>query len=70
MTFCKFLLVKMKGNISKEMVEKMKGRESLELELGGNQPASKIDYEKKKNKMVVTFFGKGRIIFLQMDKFQ
>jgi hypothetical protein len=36
MTFCKFLLVKMKGNISKEMVEKMKGRESLELELGGN----------------------------------
>jgi len=26
----------MKGNISKEMVEKMKGRESLELELGGS----------------------------------
>jgi hypothetical protein len=42
--------VKMKGNINKEMVKKMKMRD-------------------KKEKMVVTFSNKGKIIFSKMDKF-
>jgi hypothetical protein len=61
--------MKMKGNINKEMAKKMKRKESLDLKLRGNQPTSKIDQEKKKiEKMVVTVFGKGRIIVLEMDK--
>ncbi len=52
-----FLLVKMKGNISKEMAKKMKRRKSIKLELGGKQLALKVDYgEKKKEKMAVVFF--------------
>jgi hypothetical protein len=37
----------MKGNINKEMVDKMKRRES-ESELGGSLLASEIDHEEKK----------------------
>ncbi len=43
--FTNFLLVKMKGNISKEMTKKMKRRKSLKFELGNNQAALKFDYE-------------------------
>jgi hypothetical protein len=54
----------MKGNISKEMAKKVKRRESIKLELGGNQLALKIDYgEKKKKKMVVILFDKRKISF-------
>ncbi len=48
----------------------MKRKESLDLKSRGNQLASKIEQEEKKTKkVVVTFFGKGWIIVLEMDKF-
>jgi hypothetical protein len=55
----------MKGNISKEMVEKMKRRESLEFQSNGSQSTPKFDHEeKKREKMVVTFFGRGKILIV------
>ncbi len=48
----------------------MKRRESLELKPRVNQIALDIyNEEKKKGKMVVTLFGKRKIIFSKMDKF-
>ncbi len=48
----------------------MKRRESLESKSNGNQLAPKLVCEEKnKEKMVMTIFGKGKIIFLKMDKF-
>jgi hypothetical protein len=41
------LLVKMKGNISKEIIENMKRRESLESKPSGNQVVPKFDCEEK-----------------------
>jgi hypothetical protein len=44
----------MRGNINKEMVEKMKRKESLEFELGNSQAAPGFNFkDKKKEKMVV-----------------
>jgi hypothetical protein len=62
-----FFVGENKGNIHKEMVENMKKRKK---ELGGSQVASKFECEdEKKEKMVVTLSGKGKIIFLEMEKF-
>ncbi len=59
----------MKGNISKEMTKKMKRRKSLKFESGNNQAALKFDYEDRKwEKMVVTIFGRRKIIFLKKWK--
>ncbi len=59
----------MRGNISKEMVEKMKRNESLEFELGDSQAAPEFDFEDiKKEKMVVTLSSRGKIMFLEVDK--
>jgi hypothetical protein len=44
----------------------MKRMESLDSKLGGSQFTSKINREEK---MVVTIFGKRKIIFSEMDKF-
>jgi hypothetical protein len=61
----------MRGNISKEMVEKIKRRESLKSKLNDNQASLEFDHkDRKKEKMVVTFFNRGKIIFLEMEKFQ
>jgi hypothetical protein len=61
----------MKGNINKEMVEKIKRKESLEFELGGSQATLKFDHEdKKKKKMVVILSNRGKIIFSKMEKIQ
>jgi len=69
--FTNLLLVKMKGNISKEMAENMKRRESLESKLGGSQVALEFDREEKNRlKMVVTIFDRRKIIFSEMEKFQ
>ncbi len=69
--FINLLLVKMRGNISKEMVEKIKRRESLKSKLNDNQASLEFDHkDRKKEKMVVTFFNRGKIIFLEMEKFQ
>ncbi len=46
--FTNFLLVRMKGNISKEMAKKMKRRESLESEPSSSQATPKFDHEDKK----------------------
>jgi len=46
----KFFLVKTRGNISKEMVEKIKRRESLEFELGGNQAALEFDHKTERER--------------------
>ncbi len=61
----------MRGNISKQMIERMKKNESLDSEPRGSQPTLKIDQEeKKREKMVVIISGKGRISFSKMEKFQ
>jgi hypothetical protein len=47
----------------------MKRRESLDSELGGSQLAPEIEREERnREKMVVTIFGEGKIIFVEMDK--
>ncbi len=67
---CINFLVKMKGNINKEMVERMKRKQSLDSKVGGNELALKINLKEKKiEKIVVTLFDKGKIIFSKMDKF-
>jgi hypothetical protein len=45
-----FFLVKMEGSISKEMVEKIKRRESLEFELSGNQAALEFDHKTERER--------------------
>jgi hypothetical protein len=61
----------MKGNIYKEVVKKMKRRESLKSEWGGSQIALEFKHEdKKKEEMVMTLSGRGKIILLEMEKFQ
>jgi hypothetical protein len=57
----------MKRSINKEMVEKMKRRVSLKSKLGGNQLAPKLNVRTKREKML---YDKGKIIFLEMKKFQ
>jgi len=53
------------------MVEKIKRKESLKSKLGENQASLEFDHkDRKKEKMVVIFFNRGNIIFLQMEKFQ
>jgi hypothetical protein len=67
---CTKFVVEMKGNIGKEVVERMKRRESSKSKPKGSQISLKIDCgEKKKEKMGSDFFGKGKIIFSDMDKF-
>ncbi len=49
----------------------MKRRKSSKFEIGGSQATPKFDKEdKKREKMVVILFGKGKIIFSEMEKFQ
>ncbi len=60
----------MRGNISKKMVKKMKKKESLESKPGGSKLALELKRkERKREKMVVMFSYKGKIIFTKMDKF-
>jgi hypothetical protein len=60
----------MKEYISKEMAKKMKKRESFKSEPSWNHVTLEFDHEdKKKEKMVVTLFGRGKIIFSKMKKF-
>jgi hypothetical protein len=50
------------------MVEKMRRRESLESESNGNQGTLEFDREeKKREKMVVTLFGRGKIWIVGRD---
>ncbi len=52
------------------MVERMKRKQSLDSKVGGNELALKINLKEKKiEKIVVTLFDKGKIIFSKMDKF-
>jgi hypothetical protein len=61
----------MKGNINTKVVKKMKRKESSKSKSKGSQISLKIDRGEKKEKMGSDFFSsKGKIIFLDMDKFQ
>ncbi len=51
------LLVKVRGNINKEMAEKIKRKKGLESKPSNGQVASKFDREdRKKEKMVISFW--------------
>ncbi len=52
------------------MVEKMKRRKKLKFKLVDNYTTQKFDYEdRKREKMDVIFFGRRKIIFLEMELF-
>ncbi len=55
----------------KEQAKIMRRRENLELEPKGSQTTPKLEWEeKKREKMIMTIFGKCKIVFIEMDKFQ